>query len=83
MALWLTSLTLQHDYRDGTESTKSKKDKKKKKKKESDDEAGADKASAETAKPSDETTVRQRKGAEVVSSPAEPEVEQEEPETKT
>lgn len=76
---------MKHDYRDGTESIKGKKDKKKKKKKESDDEGGAEKSappSVETANPTEDTTLRQRKGADVVTSQVEPEVEKEEQETK-
>lgn len=68
-------ISLQHDYRDGssTELSKSKKDKKKsKKKKESDDEEGVEKPSegiksAAAAGNAGDTTVRQRKVAEVTS----------------
>ena len=79
---------LQHDYLDGTDSDKNKKDKKKKKKKESDDEGSkGEKSTAPTGdsvKKSEtadsESTLRQRKGDEVVTAQKNPETDKDEQE---
>lgn len=82
---------LQHDYLDGTDLEKNKKDKKKKKKKESDDEGEkgekSKKPSGETAKKSvveAESSLRQRKGDDVVTEQKNPETDKDDKEeTKT
>jgi hypothetical protein len=71
----------QHDVQDGTDP-KNKKDKKKKKKKESDDEAEKQEkspASGESTK-AVESSLRQRKGDEVVTAQKDKETDKDEPE---